>query len=53
MLWRGLLVQTVKLKQRLRLVKNKVRMLLIYIARALTLKNAGLRSVLRNRLITS
>ena len=53
LLWRGLLVQIAKLKQQLRLVKSKAPMLLIYIARVLTLKSVGLRSVLPNRLITS
>lgn len=53
LLWRGLLVQIAKLKQQLRHAKSKARMLLICIARALTLKSAALLFVLPNRLITS
>ena len=53
MLWRGLLVQIAKLKQRSHHAKSKARMWLIYIARAPTQKNAALHSVLPNRLITT
>ena len=53
MLWRGLLVQIAKLKQRSHHVKSKARMWLIYIARVPTLKSAALRLELPNRLITS
>ena len=53
LLWRGLLVQIAKLKLRLHRVKRKAPMWLIYIARALIQKSAGLRSALLNRLITS
>ena len=52
LLWRGLLVQIAKLKQQLHHAKSKAPMWLIYIARVLTPKSAGLRSVLPNRLIT-
>jgi len=53
LLWRGLHVQIAKLKQQLHHAKSKVRMLLIYIARVLIQNNAGPRSVLPNRSITS
>lgn len=53
LLWRGLLVQIAKLKQQLRHAKSKAPMWLIYIAHAQIQKNAGLRSALPNRLITS